>query len=183
MSRPNARRTAFAGVLSALSLVFLLMSSLIPMADYTAAALAGVVITALVIDFGPKAAWLSFGGVAVVGLLIVPNKECMLLYVFLFGYYPIAKSYFERIKFRWLEWLCKLVLFNAAVVAAYWLMIRVFGMEYLISDLPGTGPRVGIGAFLALANFAFILYDILLTLLIAIYCQRIRPQMERLLRR
>ena len=181
MNRSNARRTAYGGVLSALSLALLLLSGLFPFAEYSAAALSGIVLAALVIDFSRKTAWLAYGAVSLLGLLIVPNKESALLFLFLLGYYPIVKSNLEQLRRRPVEWACKLLLFNGAVAAAYWIMLRVLGMTYLLEDLPGPTSAAGLGILLIAANAVFVLYDLTLSRLIFLYCRQLRPRLQKLL--
>ena len=60
---------------------------------------------------------------SVLGLLVSPLIGNILVYILFFGYYPIVKGIMERIKLRPVEWVLKILVFNAALTAAekqYW---------------------------------------------------------------
>lgn len=182
--RKNAkpiRRVAFGGITSALSLVCMFLSSLLPFAEYTCPALAGIALTALVIDFGKRTAYLAYAVVALLSLIIVPNKESALLFLFFFGYYPILKASLEQIHPRILEWAAKLAVFNAAILAAYWLMINALGMSQVLEDaaFAGFSLRLSLLLLLLLGNVTFVLFDHALTRLIALYCAKLRPRLQK----
>lgn len=180
----NTRRIAFGGVISAFSLVSMLLSGLFPLAEYTCPALAGMLLVALVIDFGKRTAWLAFGAVAILALVIVPNKESALMFAFLFGYYPILKASIEQVKSRILEWVLKFAVFNVAVVAAYWLMTNALGMVQVLEDavIGSLTLPVSLALLLLAGNVTFGLYDVVLSRLIVLYCNRVRPRLQTLLK-
>ena len=136
---------------------------------------------ALVVDFGKRAAWLCYGTIALLGLILLPNKEAALVYACFLGYYPILKSSVERISNRALEWVCKLAVFNLAVVSAYLLLIYAFGVTEVLDDfrLPGgISLQASLAVLLVAGNGVFVLYDYTLSGLIALYLQRIRPKLK-----
>lgn len=180
-NRFSTRKLAFGGIVAALSLAVLFLSGVFPFAEYAIPAVAGIFLVALVIDFGRGAAWLCYGVIALLGLILLPNKEAALAHACFLGYYPILKSVLERIPNRALEWVCKLAVFNAAVVAAFVLLVYAFGMSELPKDLalPGNlSLPVTLGILLVAANAVFLLYDSALSGLIRLYLQRIRPKLR-----
>ena len=110
-------------------------------------------------------------------VFITPNKEAAMLFIVFLGYYPIAKSSIEHLKNHIAEWAVKLLLFNAACVAGYAVIIRLFGMTELLQDM-SMGFAWGIYVFWALANVTFVIYDFALTRLIYLYCNAIRPRLR-----
>ena len=54
----------------------------------------------------------AYAAVSLLALLFVPDKEVALIFVFLLGYYPLAKPKFERIRPAVLCIVCKLLLCN-----------------------------------------------------------------------
>ena len=64
----------------------------------------------------------AYAAVSLLALLFVPDKEVALIFVFLLGYYPLAKPKFERIRPAVLRIVCKLLLCNGAVLAMYGLV-------------------------------------------------------------
>lgn len=184
-SAKTSRKVAFGGIVSALSLLCMFLSGVFPFAEYTCPAAAGIVLVALVIDFGKRVAFAAYGGVALLSLIITPNKEAALLFVLFLGYYPIVKGIFEQTRSRVTEWVLKLVLFNAMIVAAYWLLLNLLGMTGLFEQLTIGGVQLAMEATLAvlllLGNVTFVLYDLALSRLIMVYCQLLRPKLRRLL--
>ncbi len=177
----NVRKIAFGGVLSALSLVCMFLSALFPFAEYTCPALAGILLIALVIDFGKKTAWTAYGAVSLLSLLVVPNKESALLFLLFFGCYPILKSNLEHLKSRSAEWTVKILFFNISVLAAYWAVIYIFGMTEVLDDMT-LGLKYGALLLLLLGNVVFVIYDMALSRLVALYCSSLRPKLRPLLK-
>ena len=103
-------------------------------------------------------AWVWYSAVALLSLLMAPDKEAAALFVFL-GYYPILKPRLDRLPMRWL-W--KGLLFNAAICIMYFLLLHVFGMAELAAEFSEAGGIV-LGITLLLGNVTFFLMDKLLS--------------------
>lgn len=173
----NSRRVAFGGIATGISLLCMFLSGIFPFAEYTCPALAGIILIALVIDFGKATAWVCYLAVALLSLIITPNKEAAMLFVFFLGYYPILKSYLERIKSRIAEWLVKLAIFNVMIVSAYLVIVYAFGMTEVLEEM-NEYFQYGVLLFLLAGNIVFVVYDFALTGLIAMYCQKLRPRLR-----
>lgn len=103
-------------------------------------------------------------------MLIAPDKEAAILYVMFLGYYPILKSVIERIKKPVLEWAVKLLIFNAAVIAAYAIIIHVITTG---EDMNVFG-KYTVLVLLALGNVTFVVYDFALSKLVTAYLVKFR---------
>lgn len=163
----GASRTALGGVLAALSLVLLYISTLLPSGRIGMVAVAGLVPAAGVISGGLAAGFLCYGAAGLLGLLLLPDKGCALLYAIFFGLYPMVKSLIERLRRLPLELLLKLAFFNvvlAILLFGFSAVLLPFLPELLNSPLP---------IFLA-GNVAFLLYDFGFSKLITYYAARIR---------
>lgn len=177
MNRRSSGKIAFCGIAAALSLVILLMT-VIPITEISLAALAGIVGIPVVIEFGRKYGLAVFAAVSVLAFLLIPTLEGKALYIAFFGYYPVLKSALETRRLpRIAEWGIKLAIFNVAVVVAYLLMLRVFGLPADSFTIGGVSlPWV----FLLLGNGVFLLYDWCLTGLISKYMTMWQPRVRRL---
>ena len=174
-------RIALSGLMGALALVSLLLT-VFPFATYALPALASVFLMPIVMECGKKWAAAAYVAVALLALLIAPDLEAKFLFVFFFGYYPIVKSWAES-RPRAIEWVCKLGVFNVAVVAAYLLISRIgFSMEAF--EIPGVAAPMSVilAAFLVAGNVVFLLYDVALTRLLPLYFSRFQPLLRRLFR-
>ena len=98
----------------------------------------------------------------------MPDKEVALIFVFLLGYYPLAKPRFDRIRPAVLRCVCKLLLCNAAVLAMYGLLLVLIPAGSISQELRTTAWIVTLST-LAMGNVAFLLYDRALHNLLMLY--------------
>ena len=169
-------KVALGGVLGALSLVCMLLT-IFPYATYALPALAGAVLIPIVVEMGVKWSFLVYASVALLSLIVAPEKEAAILFAAFFGYYPTLKAVLEKLKSRVAEWGIKLAVFNATMVAAYMLLLFVFNLDPESFELFGVNlPLV----FLALGNVVFVIYDFALTNVISLYIQRLHPRFSHM---
>lgn len=162
----KSRKVAFGGVIAALSLVLMLITGVIPVGTYALPAFAGILLTAIVIEFGIPWALGVYVGVSVLSFLLVSDKEAALYYTLILGIYPVLKSIFERIKVKWLSFMLKLVYFNVMAVAAFYISIYILNIPVESFSLFGVNMPI---LFLVLGNFVFVAYDICVTRLVSAY--------------
>ena len=118
-------KIALGGLLTALGVVLMFLTGLIPIGTYALPAIAGVLLIVAVIEIGAKWAWMIYAAVAVLSLLFAADKEAALLFVLFFGYYPVLKSFLERISNKVLSWISKFAVFNVAVVYVFSWISRI----------------------------------------------------------
>ena len=170
-------KTALGGVVAALSLSLMFLISIVPMFTYAVPAAASMLLIPMVIEISKKWALGVYFSVSLLGLIIVPNKEVAIIYVAFFGYYPVLKAVIESHMKTIPEWILKILVFNCAIFASYYLMLKVMGIE--IEDLETLG-WVAIPLLLGLGTVAFILYDYSMTKLIALYILKFQPRLKKL---
>lgn len=158
MARSNsAADIALGGVLAALAVVIACLGGLIPVATFVCPMLSMLILTVVLKRCGNRIAWAWYGSVAILGILLSPDKEAAAVFAFL-GYYPIVKPQLDKLPLRWL-W--KVLLFNIAVLLMYWLLMHVFGMTQILQDFEKMG-RIMTLLTLLLGNATFFLLDRLL---------------------
>ncbi len=168
----KASNVALCGVLSALSLVFLFLSVLTPTGRIGLVAVAGLFPVAAVVSAGLPAGFFCWGASSLLALLLLPTKANAILFLLFFGLYPVAKSIIERLHRLPLEWLCKLVFFNA-VFSLCWFLLR----ELLLLSVPDALASQWL--LYPLGNVVFVLYDFGMSKLIGFYIARV----DRVLRK
>ena len=172
-------KIALGGLLTALGVVLMFLTGLIPIGTYALPAIAGVLLIVAVIEIGAKRAWMIYAAVAVLSLLFAADKEAALLFVLFFGYYPVLKSFLERISNKVLSWISKFAVFNVAVVACFFLAVNFL-------QLPEDSFTVfGIylpWVFLILGNAVFLIYDIALSGLVATYVEKLHHRVTKTLK-
>ena len=170
-------KLALGGVMTALALVFLLLSA-VPVTEISLAVLAGMAGVPVVIEAGRRAGLLHYVAVALLALLLVPTVEAKGLYIAFVGYYSVLKAVLEGSRLpRPAEWGIKLAVFNGSMVAAYYIMLTFFHLDSDAFTIGGVSlPWV----FLAAGNLVFLLLDWCLTRLIALYMVKWHPRVRRL---
>lgn len=150
----KAHATALGGMLAAAAVVLMSIGTILPVATYAAPVLCMVVGNMVLKLCGRRIAWAWYGAVAVLSLLLAPDKEAAVVFMVL-GYYPIVKPDLDRRKARWL-W--KGLLFNGSILLLYWILLKLIGMEQLLSDFEGMGAAMT-AVLLILGNVTFFLLD------------------------
>lgn len=159
MQRRNAASaTALGGVLAALAVVVMALGGLIPVSTFVCPMLCMLLLAVVVKQCGPRFAWAWYGAVAILSVLLGPDKEAAAVFVFL-GFYPVLKPKMDKLPIRWL-W--KGLLFNAAILLMYWGLMNLFGMVYLLEEFAEMG-LILTGITLLLGNVTFFLLDLVLS--------------------
>ena len=172
MRKTESQKIALCGVLSALSVVLLLVGNVLQIGTYAAPMLASFLLIPVLEDYGKKYALLLY---AVVSL---PDKELVLFYVLVLGYYPVLRVRLNNIRRGVLRWMAKFGCFNAAVVVMYALLIVVLAPPELVQEFAAEGTPMLL-ALLALGNLSFWLCDRALTAITPLYRQRIAPRLKK----
>ena len=155
--RNKVKPIAFGGILAALAVVIMSMGGLIPIATYACPILCAILQYTVLRFCGRRIAWAWYGVVAILSLLLGPDKEAAAVFVFL-GYYPILKPGIDKLPAKWL-W--KAILFNAAVLTMYWLLIHLMGMTQLAEEFSEFGKAMTV-VMLVFGNAIFFLLDMVL---------------------
>lgn len=154
MRRNAAKEIALGGMLAALALVIMCLGGLIPASTYICPMLCAMILQLVRRICGDRIAWAWYGAVAILSLLIGPDKEAAAVFVF-FGFYPIIKPKFDKSR---LKWLWKLLYFNILILLMYSLLIHIFGMAELAEEWQELG-FVMTAVMLVLGNVTFLLLD------------------------
>ncbi|MGN1000147.1 MAG: hypothetical protein ACI4PO_11400 [Faecousia sp.] len=157
MRRNEAKAVALGGVLAALAIVIMCMGGLIPVATFVCPMMCMLMLKIVLARCGSRMGWAWYAAVAILSLLLGPDKEAAAVFLFL-GYYPIIKPWLDG---RKLHWLLKGLLFNCAILAMYWVLLRLLGMEELTAEFAELGTVMTV-VMLVMGNITFFLLDRLL---------------------
>lgn len=149
-----AGQMALGGVLAALAVAVMSLGTLIPIMTYVCPMACVLLLETVRVTCGQRVAWAWYGAVAILGLLLCPDKEAAALFLFL-GYYPLVKPKLDGKK---LSWLFKGVLFNGSIGLMYFLLLRILGMEALSEEFREMGALM-LAILLILGNVTFFLLD------------------------
>ena len=169
----NSKVIAYSGVATALSVVMLFLGSIFWVLGYTMPLVASLVMIILLDSISQKSALLTFVSTSIISFILLNDKECVLLYVLFFGYYPLIRDKIIDILPKFLSYLLKFVSFNAAMVLTQILCVYVFGIPF--DDMLG---KWGIVVFALCLNLVFVVFDKLYTLLLRLYRIKLKKKVE-----
>lgn len=150
----SVRAMAFGGMMAALAMVIMCLGGLIPLATFVCPLICMLILRFVAKLCGQRIGWAWYGAVALLSILMGPDKEGAALFVFL-GFYPLVKPKLDRLPLRWL-W--KAILFNGDILLMYTLLIHLFGMAELGDEFQQMGTVLLIFT-LVLGNVTFFLLD------------------------
>lgn len=155
----KTKNTAVCGLITALSVVLMMLTTLVPVFMYVIPIVTGLLVLFVADTAHKKWALGVYFSTAFLSLLLITDKEAALTYALFFGYYPLIKDIIEKLP-KALSWVLKLVLFNLAAVgigAISFFLFGVSGEEY------NEFGKYTVPILLIMANVCFILYDVCLT--------------------
>lgn len=155
----KTKNTAVCGLMTALSVVLMMLTTLIPVFMYVIPIVTGLLVL-FVSDIADKK-WGAgvYFSTAFLSVLLITDKEAALTYALFFGYYPLIKDVIEKLP-RVLSWILKLLIFNLSAIGIGVISFYVFGVS---GDEYNEFGKFTIPVLLIMANVAFALYDFCLT--------------------
>ena len=156
--RSKAYPIALGGILAAVAIVLMSIGTIIPVATYVVPVCCILLCQLVQKLCGRRIAWAWYGAVSILALLLAPDKEAAAVFLVL-GYYPIIRRKLEAGTGKWLK---KLFFFNGSILALYWVLLKLIGMEQLLSDFERMGT-VMYAVLLILGNVTFFMLDRLLS--------------------
>lgn len=166
--------------------VIILMPTVFELFVYALPAFAGVLTAFCVVELGRKWAFGVYAATSALSLLVIANKEAVMMYVAFFGYYAIVKSLLESRLPRVLEYIIKFAIFNLAVVLAVLILVKVFGMPFdqIVGSDTASGflKKYAVPIMLGLGNVTFVLFDFLLSRVITYYLAVLQKKFHKMFR-
>ena len=173
--REQSRKVALCGVLCGLAVVFLLLGGLFSLAVYCAPLLAMAVLLPVLEEYGPGTAGAAYGAVAILALLLVPDRETALVYVF-FGWYPLLRPRIAALPSLPVRLVCRLGVCGLSMFLLYGVAIRLLGLTAVTEELGGGW----LTAALAVMGCAvFLLLDLALGRLTVLWRRKLRRRFFR----
>ena len=154
MRNTPAARIALGGMLAALAVVIMNLVGMIPVATFVCPMLCMMILTLVLRFCGKQIGWAWYGAVAILSVLLSPDKEAAAIFVFI-GYYPLLKPSLDKMR---LGGLLKLLLFNAAILVMYWLLINLFGLVQIAQEYRELGLLMTV-FMLVTGNLIFLMLD------------------------
>jgi hypothetical protein len=171
-------KVALGGIVSALCLLCMFLSGIMPFFYLILPMVAGIFLMIIAEEVSMGWAWLTYTSVSILSMLITADKEAALVFVMLFGHYPMVRMYLENLKFKPLRYIIKLAIYNICLISFFMVTVFVFGLDQMLTDMNDLGKYGGL-ILLVLANIIYVLYDFNLGALYVLYIKRLMPKFRR----
>lgn len=146
------------GLLTAVSVILVYISGIIPINKTYLLAIASFIIPLSILITDVKNATAVYISTCILSFLLCGIKFTVIAYVLFFGLYGFVKFYIEKIKKLIVEIILKLIFLNACMA----LLFLIYSLFF-----PGLfSIRLPIHWIIVIMQIAFLLYDYLLTLII-----------------
>lgn len=176
--RDISYRVALGGIVSSLCLLCMFLAGIMPMFYLILPMIAGILIMIIAEEVNLSWAWLTYIAVGILSLFVTADKEASLVFIMIFGHFPIIRLHMEKIKLKLLRWLIKLAIFNACAVSFFYVTVYIFGIREMLEEMNEYG-RYGAIILLVLCNIIFVLYDLNLYLMYGIYKIKFMPLLRK----
>lgn len=171
-------RVALGGIVSALCLVTMFLAGILSPLYLLLPMIAGALLLIIAEEVSIGWALLTYISVSILSMFITADKESALIFIMLFGHYPILRFYVQKIKLSLPRLAIKLAVFNACAVGFFFVTVYLFGIKQMVEDMSDFG-RYGSYIFLGLCNVVFLLYDYMLEAVYNVYLKRLMPKFKR----
>ena len=167
----TSKQIALGGIFSALSLVFMILSGVLPL-PYVMVFAAGFMVMLISAEVGIRAAFCAYVVVALLSLMLAPNRAMAVSFMLFFGYYPLLKQKLERLPTRKLEYACKVAVCVLSGALSTLASLHLFGAAAAVGGLHEHGLPVLVGG----TALGFFVYDFILTSFYTAYIRQLRPK-------
>ncbi|MBE6816597.1 MAG: hypothetical protein E7520_02700 [Ruminococcaceae bacterium] len=172
----QSKQVALAGMFAALQIVLMFLGSVVWILCYTAPMLCGLIMIMLRDSVGTKYCFTVYLVCSLVGIFFLPDKECVLTYVFFFGYYTMIRDKIEALP-RVVATVLKYLLFNVTIAASQVILVYAFHIPF-DTDF----GKWSIPLFAFSFNFVFFFYEKLFPRLVKLYEVKYKSRVDRLLK-
>jgi len=152
--RTSARQIAFGGMFAAAAMVVMNLGGLIPVATFVCPMICILILAFVTKMCGKRIGWAWYGAVAILSMIMAPDKEAAAVFLFL-GFYPIVKPKLDQMR---MGLVLKASLFNVLILLMYWILIRLLGMAQIAAEYRELGVAMT-AVMLVLGNVTFFLLD------------------------
>lgn len=152
------------GVFTALSLLFIYLSSILPTNKLALLTLSTFLIISSIITIGVKGSFMVYAAVSILSIFLVNSKGIAFIYILFFGLYGFVKFYIEKIRKLPLEIFIKILFFNSIFALTYSLYEKLFIGVIDLSSL-----KFSVYILIIALEIGFIIYDYVLTLFVTYF--------------
>lgn len=167
----------------ALGVVFMVLGAVIEVLDLSAVVLASLLVMFIYVELGSPYTWLVWLSTSLLAFIFYPGSLMWLVYLTIFGIYPILKGYIEKLpRAFWL--ILKLVFINLTLTILTLFAEVLVGVTFFgdLGTVELISPEAMLVILWVMMNAAFILYDRMIIVMLRFYEVRIRPKIKNILK-
>ena len=177
----NTKKLTLSAVTTALGVAFMMIGAVFEPLDLASACIASLLVVFVYIEIGSPYTWLVWLATSLITALVYPASGMWVMYLLLFGLYPMVKGYIERAP-RTAWWPLKLVFYAVAATALGATLSFLLGIPLVEEELLGISTEILLGALMLIGAVAFVMYDIFLTAGVGMYYKKLRPKIKNILK-
>jgi len=148
--KKQSKQIAVCGITTALGVVLMFLGNILGLGMYLIPMLIGMLLTSVGRAWGKKFQILLWLAIGLLSPILVPSPEQNLMFLGLFGWYPILRPTLQKLS-NVLRFAVKFLIFNFVVVGLEALIVLV-----LVPEALGTTLTI---LLLVLGNITFFVYD------------------------
>ena len=152
--RDISYRVALGGIVSALCLVSMFLAGVLPALYLVLPMIAGMLLMIIAAEVGKRWALMTYISVSLLSMIITFDKEAALIFIMLFGHYPILRLYIEKLRSKLLMLIIKLAVFNVCAVSYFYVTVYIFGIEEMVDEFERFG-KYAMAVVLLICNLIF----------------------------
>ncbi|SHI04591.1 hypothetical protein SAMN02745196_02514 [Clostridium collagenovorans DSM 3089] len=171
-SKNSASLMAYGAILTALSIVSLYLSTIIPVNTIFFLGIASCLIPLGVMLTNISTGIIIYLAVTCIAFFLIPDKSIVMFYGFFFGLYGVVKYFVEKINKPVIELILKFLFFNLSFGIMYFIYTTLF-TKLVSSVLP-------IYLLIILAQVGFLAFDYIMTLFVAYSNKNILPKLRKM---
>ena len=176
--RDISYRVALGGIVSALCLVTMFLAGVLPALYLLLPGIAVILLMIIAVEVNTAWAFLTYIAVSLLSLFITFDKEAALIFIMLFGNYPILRFYIQKIPLRLIRLVIKLFIYNVCIIGYFYVTVYILGLDDLLEEFDDFG-KYGAYILLGITNLIFLVYDIDLDFMHNLYKKRIMPKFRK----
>lgn len=171
---------AFSGILTACAVVAMLLGSYFTVAAYALTAAASFLVYVIRVECDLRHGIAAYVCICILGILFVPYKEIVWLFLLLAGYYPLLKNKLDSIRMPVLRVAAKLLLCNGTMVFLFYSTAKLIYTGQMLPEYSRYAKLLAAG-FIILGNGAFLCFDFALGRILRFYRAFLSPKLRKAL--
>jgi len=117
-----SKKVAYSGVLLGVHTILLILINIIPMNTLFIMGIASLIISIIIMEFGPKSGVVFYLASIILSFLVINNKAQWVLYNLTFGVYGLIKYIIEQDRSIYLEYILKIIFANILLMITYFIL-------------------------------------------------------------